>query len=476
MNPRELAQWWRPEQPSIRHSGTLYPDADGEGLRLLLDGYFFQSEDSDESTDSISQRGQPLNDIPILVGITADGKFISLIDCQLLKTSLFAGMGKTLQVFKPSLIAYDVHFSGKDDFQLTSLDGRYSNIDEWASTTGASVSFPTKEHYNLIINYSRPQNLWARLPDGLEVGVGFSVEGPSLKRSGGVCIHEKTWLCIRSSELQPYWKLQNALNRMADLVSLGIGQSIRISDLNATTITSDSAASKDTFDFRIEPNAPQIAPVREDLGFHRMLFTLKDIRENFSEIVSRWFSLHEALEPLHNLYFGTMRSPWMYVEQRFMNMFQALESFDRRAFTLEPEKRQSHDEKVARILDAVQSKRDRDWLKGKLRYSHEPTAVARLRRLVKQYGAQWVFDESSDDLELVGHIRNFYTHYDGEVSSRLPAQDARPAVISNAAARLQILCEVILLQEVGFRPEQIRQRMQETNRLERMLVKHTRLS
>ena len=41
----------------------------------------------------------------------------------------------------------------------------------------------------------------------------------------------------------------------------------------------------------------------------------------------------------------------------------------------------------------------------------------------------------------------------------------------NLAVRFQVLCEIILLREVGFPPDQLKKRIQETQRLERRLVR-----
>ena len=57
----------------------------------------------------------------------------------------------------------------------------------------------------------------------------------------------------------------------------------------------------------------------------------------------------------------------MYVEHRFLNMFQALEAFDRRDVVYTPEQEEKHRERVSQIAKAVEDRRDRDWVKGRLR-------------------------------------------------------------------------------------------------------------
>lgn len=201
-----------------------------------------------------------------------------------------------------------------------------------------------------------------------------------------------------------------------------------------------------------------------------MLFTLSDIRENFNDVLEAWCIRREKLKPLYSLYFGTLRSATMYVEHRFLNMFQALESFDRRHFVPAVEATDKHNQRIQRILDAVESKKDREWLNGKLRYSHEPSATERLKRLVEKYDAPWLFEDASKDIELAGNFRNFYTHYDPRLEAKLPPSIDRLRAMHNLAARFQTFCEVILLREIGFPADRIKERMQNTKRLHRRLA------
>lgn len=90
-----------------------------------------------------------------------------------------------------------------------------------------------------------------------------------------------------------------------------------------------------------------------------MLFSLNDIRSKFSDILQAWCSQREKIRPLYILYFCTLRSPSMYVEHRFLNMFQALEAFDRRDQVDPPDKVQKHEQRLSRILDAVEGEGDR---------------------------------------------------------------------------------------------------------------------
>jgi hypothetical protein len=471
MTENKLAQWWRPETPTERLPGTLFEDGDDGGLRLLIDGHFAETNAEPAAAGLARAVRPPLDDVPLLLGTTADGKNLSLIDCRTVKGSGLPGLTKTFQVFRPKIIAYDVHFASVDEFRLTSLSGRYLNLDQWVDTSGVSYAFPSENLYPISITYARPEEVKATLSNGISVNVDFSVTGPDFGNRTAVQIQQQAWLGVRSSDERSYEELLRGLTMVADFVSLGIGQAVRLAEIQAGAMDSESTEHPQrTIYFRLHHNSEPIAPLREDIDPWRMLFTLNDIRENFAKILEVWCIQQEKIRPLYSLYFGTLRSASMYVEHRFLNMFQALESFDRRDFEPTSEAIEKHGERKKRILHAVQIKKDRDWLEGKLRYSHEPSATERLKRLVEKYDAAWIFEDAPKEIELAGNFRNFYTHYDPKLVSKLPELKRQPSAMHNLAVRFQVLCEIILLREVGFPADQIRKRIQETQRLERRLV------
>lgn len=462
------AHWWQPGEPAKSLPGILFEDEE-DGWLLQLDGSFQESI----WTEAAKTPGTPINvsldippEFPILVGTTSQGQLVSLFHCQVRKASppLFSRGALTLW---PTIVAYDVHFEGLDDFRLTRLSIRYSNLDAWVATSGFSVQFGPKL-YPVEIKYSKPESIDVGLPTGLTIGVGFSASGPKMPAMTEIQILQQSWLTTTSTQDLPYEHLLTHLTNLANLISLGVGAPLRPLEMNATCNARDALASGiSPISIKLIDNRKPIAPASRQLNAWDMLFTFPEIRERFAQLVLSWFSRDDKLQSLYDLYFGTVRSPWMYVEQRFLNMFQALESYDRRSFEHLPEEQQKHRERLNRIFSTVESL-DQKWLKGKLRYSHEPAAADRIRRLVEQLDAQWLLSDA--DITLAGNLRIYYTHFDPAVEERLPARDKRPQKMHNLAVRLQILCELQLLVACGMPIDYVRERMATTQRVERRLV------
>lgn len=320
--------------PDKRISGTLY-EADGGKLRLHLDGHFGKDEQADDWPEGVQRAVElPLDDRPMLLGVTSDGKFITLIDCRAVKASGIPGFTKTSQKIVPRIVCYDVHFEGIEDFRLTSLCIRYSNLDEWAATSGFKATLSKQGFYPLTVRYEKPKGVETELPNGLKVGVLFSATGSQFGSfTTEMRIQQKAWLNVSANEERPYEELLRTLSMIADFIALGIGQPLRPLETEATAFDAASTEQpRRSFRFRLHHNSEPIASELSNVDATDMAFTLKEVKDKFGSLMNTWCAQDEKIKPLYNLYFGTLRSSKMYVEHRFLNMFQALEAFDRRDY------------------------------------------------------------------------------------------------------------------------------------------------
>src|ERR1019366_4714374 len=107
----------------------------------------------------------------------------------------------------------------------------------------------------------------------------------------------------------------------ADLIALAVGQPLRPLEMSGTCNARVGGGDeiKET-PIVIVDNRELVAPEKRDVAVRDMLFSLQDIRSRFAEIVQAWFTRSTVMRPLYDLYFGTLRSPFMYVEHRFLNM------------------------------------------------------------------------------------------------------------------------------------------------------------
>lgn len=459
------AQWWQPDDPEKKIPGVLLEDDDRRWV-LELDGSFVEMPDTSSAHGPIPMRLENPDGVPILVGTTSNGQLISLIDCTVLDGTIPLPGSRGSTKIRPTVLVYDVHFKKAEDFRLTSLSIHFSNLDTWAATSGFTLRGFTPSFDQLDIHYSLPETVESVLPDGLKVGVDFSRSGPTFPAATSMHLVQQSWLRTTPVQALPYGDLLRVIENFGNLVALGVGELPRPLEMFGTCDGRDPSGVERSVKVRLIRNRAPIACAPRNVPHWDMLFTLPDVRERFGEFVSAWFSRADALQSLYDLYFGTLRSPSMYVEHRFINMFQALESYDRRTFVPPAEKAQKREEKITRILKAV-GDRDRKWVEGKMRHGSEAAAAERISRLVEKFEAGWLL--STEEVTLAGNMRNYYTHFDPQREQHLPPIDERFQKMHHLAVRLRTLCELILLDAVGFERDWVRDRMQNTKRLERHL-------
>lgn len=410
--------------------------------------------------------------VPVLFGQTWDNGRITAFNCEVMQAQL-PGQG-TIKL-RPTVIAHGahIHCQSDGDFSLRKLDVRYSNCDEWADTYGFKVLRSNNPSTDATIEYAIPTPIRAERPDGFTIGVAFTVEGiPGRGQQSEIHIVQRAWITVSSSDTHTYSEFRREAGRFADLVSLAVGQPVRRLEMRGTLAPdANGTAGESIQTVQIVDNRKPVAQELPEVPICDMLFSLNDIRHRFAEVVELWFGFGEPIRPLYDLYFGTLRSPFTYVENRLLNLFQALESYHRRTHPPTEQQKSDNEKRIDRILKAVQAdpKRqdDANWLRKRLDPSRTgPTADERLQALVSDNSAAWLLNETHS--ELATKYRNYYTHLSSSLQKDLSEKDHRPSKVHELAIRLQLLCEVILLRQTGFQDD--RQRIKRANRLDRLGV------
>jgi hypothetical protein len=118
-----------------------------------------------------------------------------------------------------------------------------------------------------------------------------------------------------------------------------------------------------------------------------MLFTLKEAEPATSTVIKKWLARQDRLEPVFNLYFGTLYHPSLYLEVRFLAFAQAIETYDYR-------RRRKPGKKTL-------AKRTHDVLR-------------QCRRVAKRI----VGDDTEAFVVDFKNARNYYTHYDPKLEKK----------------------------------------------------------
>jgi hypothetical protein len=181
-----------------------------------------------------------------------------------------------------------------------------------------------------------------------------------------------------------------------------------------------------------------------------LLFRLSDVEPRLAELIERWLGIAKELDSVYQLYFGAKSNARMYLEQEFLSMVQAAESYHRRRRSVAAPSAY-HRARLIRTIGRVLPA-DRAWIIEKLRYSHEPGLRQRLKELFDESTAivRPLVRNKSSFIEGVTNTRNYLTHYDPSLASRILPKER----LYWGIRALTFLVEVILLKELGFTDEQ----------------------
>jgi len=438
--------WWLPSADEEKVPGILkFDPEDGASLDLL------------GSLKGLKGVIDPLEP-EIILGLSADGKLITLQDCGKTSGNLVFGSGFSTSTFVVNTIFVGEHFDQAEDLGFERLVVEYLHLEAWAHESGFDISFNEE--------IEEPKRRWREirhdLPESFTAAVGGTYEvtldfGSNFRASQRpfteVNITQPAELAIRFPEKQPFDRLSDIVYRLQHLLSLGTRRSsYPVAVRGYTGIPGEAMPVEVHYRPLGSTGVPQKRP-----ELHEMLFSLRNLPGGFGPAVARWLDRAEVLDPVYRLYFGTVYNPQMFLEQRFLNLVQALEAYHRRTMGTADLPEEVHEKRKEEILEAVPNKH-KDWLEGKLEYSNEPSLGRRLKEIIRRYpeATYPVAGDNSKDRERfvykVTATRNYRTHFD----ETLEGQAAQGEELYRISQKLKQLLEVCLMAEIGFGGDEIK--------------------
>jgi hypothetical protein len=461
-------KWWQPDAPEKALSGVLFEDPD-EGWLLELDGNFADMDLNAMTAQGITIAApvRRLERFPVIVGLS-QGRMVSLMNCEPLSFGLFFTRASGSLKLRPTTIIHGVYFESVEDFQLRSLAVSYKHLDTWIATSGFKFTFDTNV-YPLKIQYTKPEPIECELSEGIRLSIDFSASGPKLPVTTSLHMTQQSWLKISSVVPTACEQLFTHLHGFANLIAVMVGKPLTPLAISGTCLATDDSGKTSDVGIEIVENRKPIADASsEEVQLRDVPFTPPDLRSRFNEIMQAWFARDSKLQSLYDLYFSGLHGPARYVETRFLNIFQALESYHRRSVPPDIQKQAAYDEHVRRILALLGDGKDKKWLKKRLTRDQEPTAEERLRGLITSFKADWLLTES--DAALATNLRNYYVHFDPKYENKIPDQTARYRIMINLTTKMRALCEVILLSAIGLSEDEVQDKLKKCRRVERNLV------
>lgn len=439
-------KWWLPDNQDKKIPGRLR-FKQSEGAILELDGCFAESPKITESFN-----------LAIVNGSSNTGEDITLHRCLGRVVNVTGSFVEPRFYYISKVYAREVfvgvHFQTEEEIKFSHLRIHYSHLDEWLNMSG----FRFEDHGDeKVLRHKPPGQVQISVSNELRLLIAFqcsytpySVTEPHITQRAVIVI-------IPAKEMH-FEKHQQMVRSVQDFLSLAVGEAIYPLDIEGETESAKQVIANHTVyeDVKIFYQLP-IVPKERGLGTFEPLFSYKAIAGKFEQLIKNWFGKAEQLAPVYDLYFASVYGHEMYLEQKFLCLIQALESYHRRMVKNRELPQKDHNKRIKEIMGEVPPEYQ-EWLRKKLEHSNEPTLRRRLNGLLDNK-----FPETTSSLikggkkgkkafvDKVCKTRNYLIHYE----PKLKGAAAKEETLYRITLQLTALVEMCLLKELGFTLDEV---------------------
>ena len=340
-------------------------------------------------------------------GLDANGCPVTLFGCSVVESNLSAGFEK--YTIRPLAAILGDHFDTWARAACSTVDVRYSLLDNWLF---------------------RPVTTIDQTPDG---GLAYHPQHhPDLvvPLAGGACLtitHSKSFNeSVQMVEIRQQHFIRFSFPHP---ISLKAANDNYVSPFrNFFTLLTNSKVFVDSVKFSREHQNPDLTPLellvsnhnvekadRETLSPH-MLVPYADIATQLAQIIPAWFVYYRDMESIISLYFAAIWSNGIPDTTQFLLLAQALEAYHSRCnlFSSSIQSTASFRSRVGRILEHIESRDEKRWLKEKLQHANQKTLAQRLKDLMSRNDADLArfIRKPTDFRNKIRNTRNYYTHFD----------------------------------------------------------------
>ncbi|MFS0637299.1 HEPN domain-containing protein [Mesobacillus foraminis] len=195
-------------------------------------------------------------------------------------------------------------------------------------------------------------------------------------------------------------------------------------------------------------------------NIHDVMINYGDIKDNLGFVFNNWFSKHEDLKTVLDLYFSDFYSK-MYLESKFLNAVQTLEIYHRTLGEGTIMDYEKYEKYCLELKELIQPKFEADFvdlIEGKLTHGNEITLSKRIKALINKLSDEnkrKLFGNSDSRNKFVQQLvdtRNYLTHYD---KSNKKTVLEEPNDLYIAIEKLKGIATIIIFKELGVDEELI---------------------
>ena len=438
-------RWFLPENPERKVSGTVRFDSTrGICLELLRS----LRESPGTNLDEVYKP-------KLILGVSDNGTPMTLF--QTVQTGRASSSEEDPTFFYANYLFYGNHFHSKSEIRFSSLSVNFTYFEEWMGHATYRSRSPTWE--KVVADYSPPEEIEVRVRK-----IDARILIHSDLSSNGDWLRSLEWihtglLIISPIEPKDFEWYRKVLDSLQKFMTLLVGKPVYPKLVSAWT-------------HRDEPH--ELSPGRVELFFHQdfrtptpprrsfhqsaitedILVPLPSIEEDLSQVLNAWFEEAERLDPVYEVFFGTLYNTRAYSRSQFLSLMQAAESFHRTTKSGKYVRSDKYKEYSRVMKDAIPEAAP-DALKSKLQsmfdFGNEYSLPKRIEELVDSLPGREIIKKNPNFVKQVVETRNSLTH----LTKKRKAKVLRGADLDNANEDLRILLTSLFLRRLDIDPEAV---------------------
>lgn len=448
-------EWWIPGHEDHRQSGSVKFD---DGITLTVQTPLLESDNAESTFREIiaiqsgRSSGDSWRNYPVLHGRVSRG-----VPCTLY-SSFFTNEDDDHEQYVSELLFVGKNLRPLDEEEFHWGMLSLSNLENWLDHRRLDFSRSEDEPRRLSLTYSSfPRVDIPVTSRGFSLSIRDASSCKEATYSGS--IRQKFKLVIKPQQPMAFKRFVEVFHKLQQLL----------------TVLGGPVFHEESLEFRHSPDESSSTTERPDISaFYRRKFAAKSkrvdwnhflflypmIKDEFSEIVGKWFDAPKSQQPARDLLMANEYHANQFVDVRFLGLMQAIECYSRsqdNGTYVDTEHYETIRTALANAIPEGTPDDLRQKLKQSFTYGNEWSLRKRMRSLIESLEsetARLFCVNHRNFVDRVVDTRNYFTHYPASSDSNCLENDELFAANENLKTMLRIL----MLKAVGLAEETIRDR------------------
>lgn len=408
--------WWLPENPEHQVGGILtFSPTSGISLEL-----FSALDDNHEKT----QNNEPVG-FQTVLGKTTQNKKITVESTIRTNYTTHDVLGsKEMTSEHTAMKAYiGEHFDSDPLFDEIVID--FPPLHGWFGKTGIESDVENIEGEGepiMVYRHHHPECVSVELEDADLMLISTRQSSGGFGES--IHIEDANFHVKKSDGGLSLQESREWARRLQAFLTLACGEEVHFETLDGRMNTENQTSPY----LEVEALFPRsrYKETSSTFDINKHTFGYSDIEDRFESVIQDWFKKYDELEPVFSLYFSTQYNSGLYVQNEFLSLTRAVESYHRiqhGGTYLSPEE---FDDYYEKLVEGIPEKYDESFTShlenGTFKYANEYSLQKRLDILSEQFDAEFSVlpSDLSGITRSIVDARNRLTHRDPESENPEP--------------------------------------------------------